>query len=330
MEWIGRLDARLRKRLYTAGLIEQPEEDKAAGEQEAVVRLDAFLQAYIDGRTDVKERTRINLGQARRNLVRFFGADKPLADIAPGDADEFRRDVMARLAENTARRHCGRAKQFFRAAVRKRLIQENPFADRKGCGVKANPSRMFFVTHDVAQKVLDACPDAQWRLLFALSRYGGLRCPAEIVALHWADVDWEHDKITVHVPKLEHLEGHETRAIPIFPELRPYLEEVWEQAEPGMESEMGDSFQVSGANNLIDKKEPCRSRNSRRGCACDDADRREIESQKCARNSGNCGKKINMPRSGKRRTKPRRQTPTPGKTCHAQRQRNQECQGNRC
>ena len=48
-----------------------------------------------------------------------------------------------------------------------------------------------------------------------------------------ADVDWERDKITIHSPKTEHHQGKETRVIPIFPELRPYLEEVWEQAEPG-------------------------------------------------------------------------------------------------
>ena len=29
----------------------------------------------------------------------------------------------------------------------------------------------------LADKVLDACPDAEWRLLFALSRYGGQPSP---------------------------------------------------------------------------------------------------------------------------------------------------------
>ena len=32
-------------------------------------------------------------------------------------------------------------------------------------------------------KVIEACPDGQWRLLFTLARYGGLRCPSEILAL---------------------------------------------------------------------------------------------------------------------------------------------------
>ncbi|MGA2797133.1 MAG: site-specific integrase [Thermoguttaceae bacterium] len=111
----------------------------------------------------------------------------------------------------------------------------NPFADMKGCGVRENRSRQYFVTGEEAQKVLDSCPDAQWRLLFALSRFGGLRVPSEPLALRWGDVDWENGRITVHSPKTEHHEGKESRQIPLFPEIRPYLEQVWEQAEPGTE-----------------------------------------------------------------------------------------------
>jgi integrase len=48
---------------------------------------------------------------------------------------------------------------------------------------------MRFVTREEAHAVMDACPDAEWRLLFALSRFGGLRCPSEHIALRWADVD---------------------------------------------------------------------------------------------------------------------------------------------
>jgi integrase len=228
---VGALDSVLYDKLATVGLV-LPREPKP--EAEAVV-LGAFIKQYIDGRTDIKPRTRINLEQAQRNLLRFFGKDRRIDSIAPGDADDFRLDLMGRLSENTARRHCGRAKQFFRAAQRKRLIRENPFADMKGCGVKANASRFYFISCEEAQAVLDACPDAQWRLLFALSRFGGLRCPSEHLGLRWGDVDWERSRITIHSPKTEHHEGGESRQIPMFPELRPYLEEVFEEAEPGTE-----------------------------------------------------------------------------------------------
>ena len=35
------------------------------------------------------------------------------------------------LADNTVQRRCGIAKQFFHAAVRRRLLAGNPFADLK-------------------------------------------------------------------------------------------------------------------------------------------------------------------------------------------------------
>ena len=186
--WLARLPDTFHKKLSDNGLV-------AARDRRPVAEpttLGAFTEQYIEARTDVKPGTRTNLRQTRRQLLQFFGskgavlsaeevdkaiaigAKKPLADVTPGDADQYRQDLLSRLGENTARRHCGRAKQFFRAALRKRLIVENPFADMKGCAVRANPSRFYFIGREDAQKVIDACPDAQWRLIFALSRYGGL------------------------------------------------------------------------------------------------------------------------------------------------------------
>jgi integrase len=233
-EWVGSRDNTLHNKLAAVGLVqprkpteEKPEENKPA--------LGNFLDNYIGGRTDLKPGTLCNFNLARRNLLKYFGANRPLDSITPGDTDDFRVFMLRDYAENTVRRACGRAKQFFGAALRKRLISENPFADMKGCAVKAVKDREYYVTREEAGKVLEACPDAQWRLLFALSRYGGLRCPSEHLALRWTDVDWERNRITVHSPKTEHHEGKESREIPIFPELRPYLEEVWDQAEPGTE-----------------------------------------------------------------------------------------------
>ena len=92
---------------------------------------------------------------------------------------------------------------------------------------------MYFITLGETRKVLEACPDAQWRLLFALSRFGGMRCPSEHLALTWADVNWEKGRMLVRSCKTEHHVGGESRLVPIFPELLPYLREVFEEAEPG-------------------------------------------------------------------------------------------------
>ena len=230
--WLSGIDASLVDKLEVVGLV--PDQYRRAKRDR--VTLAAFLESYLAGRSDIKRSTRLNLEQVRGNLLAFFGANRPLNEVTPGDADDFRRFLLGHLGENTVRRHCGRAKQFFRAAVRKRLLPENPFGDMKDCGVRgSNPDRVCFVSREVASKVLEACPDAQWRLLFALSRFGGLRCPSEHLVLRWADVDWERGRMTVRSSKTEHFEGRESRLVPIFPEVRMYLDQVWEEARPGAE-----------------------------------------------------------------------------------------------
>ena len=232
--WMRDLPSELAKKLAAVGLIREPQPgDGQAG------TLAAFLDRYISKRAGVgvKGSTATAWGHTRRCLVKYFGPNKHLADITAAAADEWRLWLMGeeKLAENTVRRRCGVARQFFANAVKSRLIRENPFAGMKGCAVLENKEREYFVERDVAARVLDKCPDAQWRLLFALSRYGGLRCPSEHLALRWSDVDWERDRMTVHAPKTEHHRGKATRQIPLFPELRTHLEEVWDQAEPGAE-----------------------------------------------------------------------------------------------
>jgi len=100
---------------------------------------------------------------------------------------------------------------------------------------KGNDKRLHFLSREDAQKVLDACPDAEWRLIFSLARHGGLHTPSETLLLRWSDVDWKHNRMTVTSPKTEHHEGKQSRDVPLFPELRQPLMEVFEQAKPGSE-----------------------------------------------------------------------------------------------
>ena len=224
-KWVGDIPDELAAKLAAVELI-APRHDR----EQQTTKLGEFIDAYLASRTDIKPRTRINLLQVRRNLVAHFGETKALGDITPGDTDEWRLWMLTKLGDNTVRRHCGRAKQLFRAALRKRLITENPFADMRDCLVKANKSRDFFLSRADATKVLAACPDNEWRLIFALARFGGLRTPSETLLLRWDDVDWERGRLLIRSPKTEHHEGKDSRMVPIFPELRPLLDTAWEQA----------------------------------------------------------------------------------------------------
>lgn len=236
--WVGELPAQLHDKLSAVGLVpKRAEVEKAT--------LGPFLEAYAAGRTDVQAGTAQVHAAAAHNLVDFFGADKKIADVNEADAVDFRRWLEREgkvasdgkrgpLSPNTVRKKCSVAKQFFAHAIKRRLIVSNPFA-MKDIGFKANRERDYYVTRPEVEKVIAAAPDLEWRVIIALARFGGLRCPSETLALRWGDINWETGVINVRSPKTQHHEGHESRQVPIFPELKPFLEAAWDAAPVGSE-----------------------------------------------------------------------------------------------
>ena len=199
----------------------------------ASLNLGEFLKQYIEGRCDVKPSTRLVYERTKKHLLEFFGEEKPLREVHEGDADQWRLNLIkAGLAENTIRRSCGIARQYFTAARRQKLIPSNPFDELKTT-VQGNKAREYFLSREDAQRILEACPGTQWRVIVALTRYGGLRCPSEILKLQWGDVDWDKGRMLVHSPKTEHHPGGESRMVPLFPELLPYLRDAFEEAAEG-------------------------------------------------------------------------------------------------
>ena len=203
-------------------------------EPRAASQLGPFLDSWFMARQGQKESTLIVWGNSRRNLLEFFGEGKNLRDITEDGAERFERWLKdnEKLAENTIRKRCSVTKKFFKSAVKARLLDKSPFVDIKSA-MTTNKKRQRFITEEDSQKVLQACPNAEWRLLFALSRYGALRVPSEALNLTWDDIDWANDRLHVHAPKTEHHADGGDRVIPMFTELKPLLREVWEQAPKG-------------------------------------------------------------------------------------------------
>lgn len=218
-EWVGTIPDWLAEKLANVELI-APRESQA----DQTKLLGMFLTNYLAIRSDVKPLTKLKYETTRRYLVEHFGETRLLRSITAGCADEFRlklaerkvgEDTERSFGENTVRKHIAVAKVFFKAAVRKNLIPSNPFDGHKAT-IQPNPDRFHFVSRADIQKIIEACPDAQWRLLIALSRFGGLRCPSEHLALKWGHVDWQQGRINVQSPKTAHHVGKATRTIPCF------------------------------------------------------------------------------------------------------------------
>lgn len=234
-QWVKDLEPPLAKKLANVGLIPKPEGKTAT-------TLGPFIQSYVKGRVDVKPATKEVWRQGENGLIEFFGAEKPIGEVTPGDADNYKRHLIGKkLAPMTVRKRLQFATMIFRAAMRRRLIPESPFAD---VSIKASmPDRSRFITSEETARMLAVCPNHHWRAIVALARYGGLRCPSEVLSVRWQDIDWENERIVVQSPKTEHHPGKECRTIPLFPELRPILEECFELAVYVVDERMRASAQ---------------------------------------------------------------------------------------
>jgi hypothetical protein len=120
--WLANIGAVLRDKLTAAGLV-QSQQRATLGE---------FLDAFIASRkATAAPNTITNLEQARRRLVEHFGAGRDMASITPADAEGWAAALAEKYAPATASRTIKRARQFFKAALRNKLVAENVFCDVK-------------------------------------------------------------------------------------------------------------------------------------------------------------------------------------------------------
>lgn len=218
--WLMQLDDWLYDRLAAAGL---------APERTNKLSLAPFLSAYAKTHSEGKAGgTVANWEQTSRDLIQFFTPDKALRKIAASDAKRWASWLKnARgLGPNTVARSAGIARQFFSAAREQKLIASNPF-DAISSSVKPKKDRQVFVERETTRQLLDACPSLEWRVIFSLARFGGLRCPSELRNLTWGDVDWHAGRMRIPSPKTGE------RIAPLFPEVRQELDAAYHAAPDG-------------------------------------------------------------------------------------------------
>ena len=223
--WLADLPETMAARLAAAGLV-------AARERKVTMPLKKFLDAFVERKSRVKPATKEIWGQVIRNLIGYFGADHDVAAVTEEDAEKFKDYLIdQKLARTTISKRLQFTRGFFKFAVKKKLIAQNPFAEVSEAAVGLPNTKRFISREDTA--ALIAASNLIWQTIIALCRYGGLRCPSEVASLRWEDIDWASGRMTVTSPKTEHHEGKETRVLPIFPELAPVLTASFEAADDG-------------------------------------------------------------------------------------------------
>jgi len=171
--------------------------------------------------------------------------------LAPEDFEEWKEFLRTEyrsprngkpLVEATVAGTITKVKAVFNWAVSKKWIakDQNPLQG-VGRGSFVNRKNDRFVTMDEYRRLLDACPCQDWRVVIALVRIGGLRCPSEVLRLKWTDINWEHPaRFYVTSSKTQRYAGKEGRVVPLFQELHAELVKLFES-----ESSEGTEFVIN-------------------------------------------------------------------------------------
>lgn len=222
--WLVSIDGtQLKDRLAKAGLATAVR----------VTLLGPFIEKYTKSRNDVSSGTKTVWSQGETSLKEFFGKDRPVHTVSHAEAEDFKQWLIGQgRASYTVRKRLQVSKMYFNAMVNRGIISSNPF---DGVQVKAviDESRNVYVSRADAAAVMEEAPDAEWRAMIALSRFGGLRLPSEVLSLKWEYINWEKERITVISPKTAHNPGGGQRVIPLFPELVRPLTEAFDAATDG-------------------------------------------------------------------------------------------------
>jgi integrase len=220
LEWLRGIDARLLGKIEAAGL--------AGGV--VSLTLEQLFARYRRFKRNHSEATATRLKQAERSAIGHFGKGRHIRDITAGAAQEYREHLLERYAEATTRKRCADLKSALTFAISHELLAKNPF-EGVAVGSIGSQSEAYVPEADALQ-VLEHLPSLQWRLLFILSRWGGVRVPSEPAGLMWADIDWALERMVVTSPKTAH-QGKPRRLVPIFPEIMPTLRVAFDAAPEG-------------------------------------------------------------------------------------------------
>lgn len=230
--WIETASPEIREKLAKAGLIELPP-------SHTLKELwDVFLAQKV---RSIKESTFTVYEHAQRRFFSFFGTDEELSELTKARMEQWKEYLQQTdLAEATVAGTITKAKAVFNWAVSKDWIEKSPL-DGVGRGSFVNRENDRFITMDEYYRLLDACPCQDWRVIIALARIGGLRCPSEVLRLRWTDINWKYPaRFYVTSSKTERYVGKEGRMVPLFSELHKELERLFE-----LDSTVGKEFVIN-------------------------------------------------------------------------------------
>lgn len=183
-----------------------------------------------------------NCGATRGFLLACFDGAKPIQSFGLPGGKAFRKwlerrkipvtkkSPTGRMKESSIRQRVGNAKAMFEHAVLEELLPQNPIRNQVS-SIRADDEGKMNIPAEIIENVIQAAPNAEWRLLIALWRFAGLR-KTEPMSMKWTDVLWAEGKLRVRSSKTQHHAGKGLRFVPIR-DVEKYLSDAFAVAPDG-------------------------------------------------------------------------------------------------
>jgi integrase len=203
--------------------------------------LSQFLELYLQSRkSEFTSGTYTIYEQTRKYLLGYFGDAIRLDQITRADARLFKSELASGRLKTVNKKQCNprpatveihirNCRTIFNQAVDDDVLLYNPF-DRLSVAVKIERD-WHYVSCEEFNKMVDAALP-KIRMLLALCRLAALR-RGEALDLHWTDIDFEHNRLTVIAKEDWQPKDKDKRIIPICPELQRVLLDAFNAAVPG-------------------------------------------------------------------------------------------------
>ena len=147
---------------------------------------------------------------------------------SPEEVEKFMELLRKTSSIETAKRYFAIIKSVYVHGVSEGKVRSNPFEKVTLRLESTDTKQHFYVTEEIAYRVLQQIPDLSMQVVWVLARWGGLRIPSEVRFMLWGDVDFKRRRIRIREPKKTSKQRqergeHRTREIPLFPELHSTL-----------------------------------------------------------------------------------------------------------
>ena len=159
----------------------------------------SWLETWVVSRTDTSKATQLEYRRAKDLFLKFLGtrADRPLTTLQPKQVEDFKTNLIERVAPSTVNKAIKILKASFNTAVAKRQIEFSPAEHVTSVDVDESNRRPF--TPEELKSLLKIASD-EWKTMILTAFYTGLRL-GDCANLTWQNIELQDATLNVQTEK---------------------------------------------------------------------------------------------------------------------------------